>query len=259
VNRQRGAGALLVWLAALAWSVAGSAMSAGAAELQPDTPPPAAAPSGESPGPDEVEELDEVFVEGRRIVPKPRSFKELQKPFDWLARLVGEFDIDGNVDLRAQGRPEDLRNVTGRAYCVGFGHGPGVQCDLRVLWPETKGQDGEDIPGGVSTLNPAVMLLGFEPVLPGISYILVDSDGNADTAVGGMATADIMRSRSRCVDIAGNCERVTQITASPDLQSVELRIDLKIEHETAVQFTFVMRRVPGTDSVVFGRKQGKNK
>lgn len=246
-----GNGAVRVWLVALAWSVAGPAFGADSQEAQQDN-----SPSQEIPD-DEV--LDEVLVEGRRVEPRPRTFKELQKPFDWLARLVGEFDIDGSVDLRAQSRSGDLRNVSGRADCVGFGVGPGVQCDLRVRWQETKGPDGEDIPGGVSTLNPAVLLLGFEPVLPGVSYILVDNRGNADIAVGEMATVDTMVSRSRCVAIAGDCEQVMQITAGPDLESVEMKIDLRIKGETAVRFSFALHRVPGTVSVVYGRKQGKQK
>lgn len=232
-----------LWLAALAWSVAGLAPGAEPGQQQlPD---------------DEV--LDEVLVEGRRIVPKRRSFKELQKPFNWLARLVGEFEIDGSVDLHAQDRPEDLRSVSGRAHCVGFGLGPGVQCDLTVRWQETKGPDGQDIPGGVSTLNPAVMLLGFEPVLPGVSYILVDNQGNADIAVGEMVTVDTMFSRSKCIDIAGDCERLMQLTAGEDLESVKMKIDLRIDGESAVGFSFSMRRVPGTVSVVYGRKQGKKR
>jgi hypothetical protein len=259
VNRHGGGGAIRFWLAALTWWVAGSAFLADAGESQPDNPQRASASAGESHDKDKVDELEEVFVEGQRLVPKPRSFKELQKPFDWLARLVGEFDIDGSVDLQAQGRPEDMRNVSGRADCIGFGVGPGVQCDLRVLWPDTKGPDDEDIPGGISTFNPAVMLLGFEPVMPGISYILIDNQGNAETAVGEMATVDTMRSSSKCVAIAGNCQRFMQITAGPDLESIEMKIVLRIESKAAVRFSFVMHRVPGSVSVVYGRKQARKK
>jgi hypothetical protein len=256
VKRLGGEVAMRTWPAALAWSVASLAFGAGDPAAQQEQSQ-SAATSKQDPLDDEV--LDEVLVEGRRVEPKPRSFKELQKPFDWLARLVGEFDIDGNVDLHAQGRPEDLRSVSGRADCIGFGVGPGVQCDLRVRWQETRGLDGEVIPGGVSTLNPAVMLLGFEPVLPGVSYILVDNQGNADISVGEMVTVDTLISRSKCVDIAGDCERLMQLTAGADLESVEMKIDLRVEGETAVRFSFVMRRVPGTVSVVYGRKQGKQK
>jgi hypothetical protein len=251
VNSFGAAGALRICLAALTWSVAGSALAAGAAGSTGQLATPATST-------EQSQELDEVIVKGQRISPKPRTWKELQKPFDWLARLVGEFDIDGSVDLHARGRPEDLRKVSGRADCVGFGIGPGVQCDLSVLWEPTKGPGGEEIPGGISTLNPAVMLFGFEPVLPGVSWILVDSEGNAETSVGVMVSVDILHSRSKCVAIAGNCERLMQITADSALKHFDMEIDLRMEGETAVRFRFVMHRVPGSASVVYGRKQGKD-
>jgi hypothetical protein len=52
---------------------------------------------------DGLEALDEVFVEGKRVRPKPYSYKELQKRIDWMARLVGEFDIGGTVVRRFAG------------------------------------------------------------------------------------------------------------------------------------------------------------
>src|SRR5262245_13816699 len=60
------------------------------------TPKPAAQP----------EELDEVLVQGRRTRERPKrpGFRDYQEPFDFLARLVGRFVIDGRVDLHATGR-----------------------------------------------------------------------------------------------------------------------------------------------------------
>jgi len=221
-------------------------------------------------------ELGEVLVEGRRTREKPPTFEEYQRPFDFMARLVGEFYVEGNVDLHAQGRAEDMRKVSGRAECVGFGMAPGVQCELRIRWPGTTGPNNEEIPGGLSTLNPAIMLFGFEsadatlrptgfrrpnqpgenaePKRPGISYILIDSNGIAERAIGEMASPNVLRSRSRCVAILGDCERVTLITAQPDLKSVEINLDLVIDGAKAVNFLFVLNRLPGTESVVYGRK-----
>lgn len=223
------------------------------------------------------EELGEILVEAERARPKAHSWKEYQEPFNWLARMVGTFVIDGNVDLRAQGNEEDLRKVSGRAECVGFGVAPGVQCELKIRWPETSGPDGKAIPGGVSSLTHAVMLFGSElpdpnsrsiqinlpgrtqadqaPATPGVAWILVDNRGVADNAVGRMVSADTMQSRSRCLDIPGDCERVVRITAWPDMRLVEFRIELVIDARKAVNFTFVMHRVPGTESVVYGRKK----
>lgn len=225
---------------------------------------------------DRDQQLSEVLVEGDRSKPKKPTFEEYQEPFNFLARLAGQFYVEGSVDLHAQGRSEDQRAVSGRAECVGFGMGPGVQCELRIRWPGTTGPNNEEIPGGLSTLNPAVMLFGFEsadatlrpagvglrsqpedPRQPGISYILIDSKGIAERAVGEMATPNILRSRSKCTGIRGDCQRVALITARPDLKTVDINIDLVIDGEKAVSFFFELHRLPGSESVVFGRKDKK--
>lgn len=218
------------------------------------------APAARNPAPQAqpVEELDEVLVEGRRIRKKRPSWDDYQQNFNFLARLVGQFVIQGSVDLHGQGNPEDLRRVAGRAHCIGFGSAPGVQCELNVRWPETRGASGEEIPGGVSTLDPAVLLLGFEPAAPGISHVFLDNKGVADIAVGKMASPDTMLSRSKCLGIQGNCERTVRITAEPDLRAVRMNIDLAVDQQRLVGFAFVMQRVPDTGSVVYGRKQPRD-
>ena len=255
---------LAICLMALA-SLASAATRAGEA---------AAAAPAKPPEPDQ--QLGEVLVEGSRSKPKRPTFEEYQQPFNFLARLVGQFYVGGSVDLHALGRSEDLRKVSGRADCVGFGVAPGVQCELRIRWPGTTDRNDEEIPGGLSTLDPAVMLFGFEsadatlrpnglrrpsdkdePRQPGVSYILIDSKGIAEKAVGEMASPDILQSRSKCTAIRGNCERVAQITAQPDLKTVDINIDLVIDGRKAVSFFFELDRVPGSASVVFGRKEKK--
>ncbi len=255
--------AIRIGLLALALSAGALAWAADAGKPQP----PAQARN---------EELGEVLVEGEKEKPKLPSFDDYQSPFNFLSRLVGEFVIEGTVDLHAQGLREDLRRVSGRAECVGFGLAPGVSCELKVRWPETTGPDGEAILGGVSTLNPAVVLYGFDtmtprlvglrrpgapppatPEGPGVSWVVVDNQGVSETATGYMTSPDTMRSRSKCLTISGNCERMASITAAPNLKTVEMNIDLMIDAQKAVSFAFVMHRVPGTESVVFGRKATK--
>lgn len=220
-----------------------------------DTP---SAPDPVSPA-QQAEELEEVLVEGRRIRRQRTrpSWNEYQQPFNFLARLVGEFDIDGSVDLQGQGNPEHMRRAQGRAHCIGFGSAPGVQCQLNVRWPASSGADGEEIPGGVSTLDPAMLLLGFDPVTPGISHVLLDNRGVADNAVGRMNSPNTMLSRSRCVGMPGNCQRTVRITAEPDLDTVRLTIGFARDQQDFLSLAFVMRRVPGTGSVVYGGKQQK--
>lgn len=209
-----------------------------------------------------LEELDEVFVEGKRVRPKPYSYKELQKRIDWMARLVGEFDIGGTVVRIGAGGQEESTPVIGRADCVGFGIGPGVQCELRVGWRATWQGEFRDERGRESTFNPTVLLVGYEPVRGGVNYILVNSLGHADTAVGEMASADTVRARTDCaVDnfSASACEQLMRITARPDQKTVEVHIEQSIDLEPVVRYSFVMNRVPGSKAVVFGRSQGKAK
>jgi hypothetical protein len=200
------------------------------------------------------QELDEVLVRGKRSKPRP-GFKEYQQPLDWLARLVGRFVVDGHVDLHATGNPDDILEVSGRVECVGFGMAPGVECEVKIRWPEKPGPDGADVPGRVSTLNPAVMLFGFDPARQGVQQITVDNNGTAESALGLHVTADVVQSRTPCAARPGDCERVVRITALPDLKVVEMLIDLEIDKVKATRFMFTLHRVPGVPSVVFGRKK----
>lgn len=200
--------------------------------------------------PQSKEELDEVLVEGRRS-----RTKDPQSVLNWMSRLVGRFVVEGTVDLRAQGKREDFVKVQGRADCIGFGIGPGVQCQLKVRWPDTQGPDGAGIPGGAPALNPAVMLFGFEKDQFGIHYTLVDSKGFAELAKGALATPDVLDARSTCGATRGDCTRRVRITALADLKAVEMKIDQMIDQQKAVSYTIVMRRVPGSPSIIYGRKQ----
>lgn len=248
---------LATCLLGLALALPGAASAAGAA-------PPASQQARRE------EELDEVTVEGRR----DRQRKP-QQSFDWLARLVGEFTIDGYVHPDPYSTSGDAREAQGHALCVGFGIAPGVLCDLQVRWADVTDADGGEIPGGASTLDPAVMLFGFnlgahadtmyggrqnaaaDPDSYTIAHILVDNKGVAEGGSGFRAGTDTMMSRAPCVAIPMNCERVVRIIAPADLGTVEMRIDLEIEGEVAMRYDFVMRREADSKSVVFGRKPAK--
>lgn len=228
----------------------------------------AAAPASQQ-APRADEELSEVVVEGQRVIQR-----KPQQSFDWLARLVGEFTIDGYVHPTPGDTSSDLQDVHGHALCVGFGIAPGVQCELRVRWPDATGPDGSEVPGGVSTLDPAVMLFGFNlgthvdvmygaPLRPGeapdmdtytIAHMMIDNKGVAEGGAGYRMGTDTMTSRSPCVAIPVDCERVVVIAVPADLQTVEMRIDLEIKKALAMRYKFVMHRVPDSESVVYGRK-----
>lgn len=233
----------------------------------------AAAPAPQaSQQPREQQQLDEVTVEGRR----ERQHKP-QQSFDWLARLVGEFTIEGHVLANPDGSSSESREAQGHALCVGFGVAPGVLCDLKVRWPEVTGADGAPVPGGVSTLDPAVMLFGFnlgahaDPIHGGrynaaadpesytIAHILIDSRGVAEAGSGFRAGTDTMTSRAPCVAIPAGCERLVRIIAPDDLKTVQMRIDLAIDGDVALRHEFVLHRVVDSEAVVFGREPGSEK
>jgi hypothetical protein len=210
---------------------------------------PAAAPQQREPDP----ELDEVLVEGRKRVSKPQALIE------WLERLVGRFVVDGTVNLHGSSSSATPQQVQGRADCTGFkgyavfssfNMGPVVRCELKIRWPETKGPIGEALLGGVSALNPARMMYAFERESGSINYLLVDSNGIAEGALGYLFSGDMLVSRTKCVNVPGSCERVVRITAEPDLKEVDMKIDLVVEGKKAVSFTFVMHRVPGSPRVI---------
>lgn len=252
MSRSGGGIPLCICMGALAGAVAGAALAAETADGHQ---------AGQDPVDPEVEELDEVLVEGELIRRRSSSYKELQKPIDWMARLVGHFEIGGTVVLLApEGREESI-DVIGRADCIGFGVGPGVQCELRVDWPASTDPDAGEGPGAVSRFNPAVLLLGYEPVRGAVSYIMVDDQGHASTAVGELASADTLRSRTDCTasTVSPACDQMMRITARPDLASVEMRIEQRIDLTPVVRYDFVMNRLPGSEAVVFGRRQGSSK
>lgn len=177
----------------------------------------------------------------------------MRKPqaiLDWMARLVGEFTVAGKVDLHGHSEA-DLLDMQGRSICVGLGPGPAVQCELRILWPEARGHGGEAVAGGVSNLNPAMMMFGFEPNRIGIRHMLVGNDGIADGAMGYLLSGDTLVTRARCGGVAGACERMVQVIAEPDGQTVRMRIELQIDLRRTATIAFVMHRVPGSPSRVY--------
>jgi hypothetical protein len=190
-------------------------------------------------------ELSEILIEGRKPERNP------QKVIDWMARLVGEYTFAGEVDLKARGSPQDLHPVRGSGKCIGFGPAPAVRCQIDVHWTPVPVEDRGKVLGGVSNLEPATMLFGFEKDRLGIRYMLVDNNGIAEGALG-YVVGNTLISRAPCVNVPGQCERVAHITADNDLKMIDMQIDVEIDHQPAVRFHFEMHRVPGSKAVVVG-------
>lgn len=56
--------------------------------------------------------------------------------------------------------------------------------------------------------------------------------------------------------IPTDCQRVVQISALDDLQTIQMRIDLEIQGDVIMRYELVLRRM-ASEAVVFGRKPEK--
>jgi hypothetical protein len=183
------------------------------------------------------QELSEVLVQGKRTKP----VRNPQLIIDWMRRLVGQFRYQGYVELHdSNGAPRGQQPVTGKGDCVAFGLAPGVQCTIKVNWPEDEVDPGTELLGGVSYLDPAMVLYGLDPDELAVHYLQVDNKGVADGGLGYLL-GDTMTTRDPCVGIAGDCTRTTKITARPDGQLVQTQIDIERDGQLAVRYLFVMR------------------
>jgi hypothetical protein len=190
----------------------------------------------QAPAPEQLRELSEVVVSGEAPT---RKVAEL---IPWLRRLLGQYSYEGYVDLGGKGQPEDRRTVRGGGTCVGFGVAPGVQCEIVVRWPEVRGENGEEVMGGVSPFNPAMILYGLEPDELGIRYLQVDNRGLAEGTTG-YVIGNTATFRTACVDVPEGCQRITRITAESESKFIDMQIDTEINYELAMRYRFQLTRV----------------
>ena len=76
-------------------------------------------------------------------VRKESATREMQV---WLERLVGQYTVEGYVDLCGQGNPRDQRPITGKVDCIAAGSPPSVHCNVDVGWPPEPGENGAPVP-----------------------------------------------------------------------------------------------------------------
>jgi hypothetical protein len=180
----------------------------------------------------------------------------------WLARLVGQYSVEGTVDLCGQGHPEDLRPVTGDVDCIAAGSPPSVHCKVDVRWPPATRRSGEPVLGGVSHLAPAQFLFSFftheqhkyDGTLSGtppggassrgLQFLQLDNRGIAEGASSELV-GDAFMSSENCIDIPGNCQKFTRITAKPDSNEFTMQVDVKKNGKLVLRQTFLLRRETG--------------
>jgi len=193
----------------------------------------AAAPAAPKPSEDL---LNEVTISAEKPT---RKMADL---IPFLRRILGEYTVDGKVDLGGQGKPEERWTAVGTGNCVGFGVAPGVQCEFKVKWPQIPGPNGEAVMSGIMGMEPMMILYGLEPDELGIRYLQVNNRGLAEGATGYMLN-DTVTFKTACVNTAPGCQRVTKVTARSDSKVVDFVIDTELDYKLAARFNFKLRRV----------------
>jgi hypothetical protein len=196
----------------------------------------AASPNTPPTGPKNDDELSQVNVTADKATRKPSDL------IAWIRRLLGQYTIDGKVDLGGKGNPNERWTAVGTGTCIGFGVAPGVQCEMNVKWPAIPGPHGPEVLSGVSDLTPAMTLYAMEPDDIGIRYLQVNNKGLAEGATGFIIN-DTAEFKTPCVNAPPGCERVTRITVASDSKVINMDIDTMLNYELAARFNFKLRRV----------------
>jgi hypothetical protein len=213
------------------------------------------APPAESDRKSTLDELEDVVITGKQV---ETDTKDLQA---WLRLLVGKYTYEGYVDLCGKGNARDQRPVTGKSECIASGSTPNVHCTVNVRWPAARGENGAPVRGGVSNLLPASVIYTLEnrhiPEMQlnrwGLMFALVDNRGIQEWASGTLV-GDTFTSREPCVDMPGNCLKVTRITARPDSNEMSMLVDIRIDDQRVLRQTFLLHRESGIPA---GRQSGK--
>jgi hypothetical protein len=180
-------------------------------------------------------------------------------PVDWTRRLVGRFKVDGVIhhqeiidfnqfedappdpenpdDAGSEVRgaylylPEASQPVEGKVDCIAFAAGPGLQCVLHVVWPETWRITGKAQLGGVSDLTPAMVLAGFSPTTAatGIRVLLVDKRGLGHPGAL-LMNGNSAGARPACVNKPGmmGCDQRFTITAKADAKTIFVNLTTNV-------------------------------
>jgi hypothetical protein len=209
-------------------------------------------------GPSGQQGVDEV-EDARSGVRKESGTRQMQA---WLARLVGQYSVEGYVDLCGQGKPKDERPATGTVDCIAAGSPPSVHCKVDVSWPPATSGNGAPLPGGVSNLAPAQFLFSlythehydFDGMIPGeptggsdrrgLHFLQLDNRGIAEWASSELV-GDTFLARENCVDIPGNCHKITRITARPAGDEISIRVDVEIDRKRVLRQVLLLHRRSG--------------
>jgi hypothetical protein len=163
------------------------------------------------------------------LTPEQEEARRVQMAIDmdaWLRQLEGKFRIEG-VFFR-DGDEANIRHARGKEDCITIGPGAGLQCVINVVWDEDYGADGQDGQNGVSSLAPAMIEYGYDPVAAKVRYLQVDNQSLAEPNEGTLKN-ETVRSSTRCANTAAAqlCQRVTRIYVPPDRSYITMTIDVE--------------------------------
>jgi hypothetical protein len=164
----------------------------------------------------------------------------LAEPMDrnaWMAKLAGRFSFDGSIHHEEEiidfnpTRDADpdawlgewSEPAQGKADCIQFAEGPGIQCVMHVEWLEHASFKGTFPMGGASDLTPGVVLAGFTPTTAPdqVRILLGDSRGLAHPGSLKIRGNSLV-GEFPCVNLPGSmvCTRTLTITSRADSRLV---------------------------------------
>lgn len=173
------------------------------------------------------------------LTPEMREARRVQMAVDmdvWLRRLEGRFRIEGVFIIDAV--PLEPRRAKGMEDCITIGPGAGMQCVINVVWDEDYGADGQSGQTGVSSMAPALIEYGFDPVASKVRSLQVDNQSLAEPSAGNLRGETVSYS-TRCANTpaAQLCQRVTRIYMPADRSYIRLTIDVEYNYtrQTSLQ------------------------
>lgn len=210
------------------------------------------APPAESRQESGTDEPEEVSATASETVSSPKAMQA------WLRRLAGRYTYDGYVDLCGKGNSADRRPVKGKADCIVVSPGSDVHCNVSVTWPAATRDNGTPVLGGVSNLAPAQLLFSIEYPITigrrlyvrgeganhwGIVVVQVDNKGRGEWA-SGLLVGDTFLATEPCVDIPGDCHKITRITVLPDSVDISMTVELIMDRQRILRQVFQLKREP---------------
>lgn len=197
-----------------AWFAAAAILASGLAGAEPRKPPPAP-------------QVVQVETPEMRV---------------WVERLLGRFELEGvihHVDYvdPDQGGPQLVYNewteaMGGKADCIEFAEGPGLQCVVNLIWPEVWNEmTGKASLGGVPDLTPAMVLAGADSDPARLRFLMVTRRGFGYPGRAELSGNSAI-TRPSCVDLPGvqRCEQKVQVTAGDDGRAFQVVVSTKARY-----------------------------